>query len=260
MVKPKTLTKGVGQTAESKPVPILEPRDVLATMAHELKTPLTLITGLASMLEAGQFGKLNPKQSRYIERIGSVSDRLLLLIESLLVMSRSQADGHQLDLEPVSVPAVVKAVLAELESELEQSHISIKLLHKRSMAPVLADQESLYQIIYNLVDNATKYSPPRTTITIKYRVEAGALQLRISDEGIGIKPSEIEQLFRRFGKIGRPISAHAGSTGLGLYIVKKLVESQGGTIRAQSLKTGTCFVVVLPVVEQLDLFRRARES
>ncbi len=228
--------------------------DLITTMAHELKTPLILITGLASMLEGGQFGKLNGPQRRYIQRIGAVSDRLLSLTESLLAMSKSRHRFLEPQLEPVAVASIVRAVLEELESRMSQHRITVKVLSRRAMAPVMADRESLYQIIYNLVDNAIKYSPPKSTVTIKYRHGEGWLQLLLSDHGVGIKPSEIDHLFEHFGTVGRPLAGQPSSTGLGLYIVKQLVQAQGGHIRVQALKKGSCFIVRLPLLEQLHLF------
>ena len=232
----------------------LKPLDLVATTVHELKTPLTLISGLSTMLEQGQFGKLNDQQTRYIAKISDVSQRLLVLVESLLIVNKSHHQRLRLSLQPVSIPVVIQNVLDELEPRLQQCQIVIKWRHSRSIEPVLADRDSLYQIIYNLVDNAIKYSPAKTTITIKFRHQEGWLYLRVSDQGIGVKPNELKYLFRRFGKVGQPVGAHASSTGLGLYIVKKLAESQGGKVRAQTLRRGTCFIVQLPVARQLLLF------
>src|SRR5687768_3301673 len=133
MLKQKTGVKKVGDpTTVAAPDGTSEPLDLVVTMAHELKTPLTLIAGLAQMLESGQFGKLNTQQKRYIERIGAVADRLLALIESLLAMSRSEHRTVQPELEAVSIPATVRGVVGELESHIAQRSLILKVQSKRS--------------------------------------------------------------------------------------------------------------------------------
>ena len=241
---------GRKQTRESR-------MDLVATTVHELKTPLTVISGLSAMLEAGQFGKLNSQQTKYINRIQTVSDRLLLLIESMLIVAKAQLTPLP-PLEPVAVQNVIKEVVAELASRIEQAKISVELPASRSVEPVLAERYYLHQIIYNLLDNPIKYSPPKTTVTIKFRHQEGKLYLRISDQGSGIQPNELKYLYRRFGKVGQPIAAQANSSGLGLYIVKRLVEAQGGSIRAKSLTQGTCFIISLPLAQQLNLFKKPK--
>lgn len=246
-VKPHNAVKKQSQLS-------LAPLDLVASAAHEIKTPLAVITGLTAMLAEGQFGKLNTAQLRYIERVHRVGERLLVLVESLLNVNKSYHGSLDLALEPLAARPLLQAVVDELTPRVDQNLLNVKLLSRRSLEPVLADRECLYQVFYNLLDNAIKYSPPKTIITIKFRHQGGGLYVRFSDQGFGVKPNELKYLFRRFGSLRQPVGAQGGSTGLGLFIVKKLVEAQGGRIWAKSLPRGTCFIVKLPLVGQLALF------
>lgn len=248
MVKMANVRQPVGQTQIR-----IKPIDLVATTVHELKSPLTVISGLASMLEAGQFGELNSGQSRYVERINTVSKRLLNLVESLLTVNRAQT--LETRLQPIALTKVIGEVAGELAPRLTQNQMRL-VWKRRKVEPVLVDKQYLYQIVYNLIDNAIKYSPPKTIITIKFRHQGGHLYLRVSDQGVGVKPNELKHLYKRFGKRGQPISGQAGSSGLGLYIVKQLVEAHGGRLRAKTLPKGTCFIVRLPLAQQLNLFSK----
>ena len=242
------------EQTQSQRQPKLKPMDLVATTAHEFKSPLVLISGLAEMLRAGQFGKLNPRQARYISRIDNASLRLLGMVENLLTIHRNHHGRLQIGLEPTSATEALKAVLKELQPALIQKQMTVVWAPDLKAAPVLADKQLLHQIFYNLLDNTIKYSPPKTTITIKFTRSSQYLNIQIRDQGFGIKPAELKKLFARFGAISKPISTQAGSSGLGLYIVKNLVELLGGHVRARVLKQGSCFSVSLPTVSQLELF------
>ncbi|HLB40889.1 MAG TPA: HAMP domain-containing sensor histidine kinase [Candidatus Babeliales bacterium] len=245
-------TAAVNKQSTARPVRS-KPLDLVATTVHELKSPLTVISGLASMLEAGQFGQLTSEQSRYVGKIDSVSQRLLNLVESLLSVNRAQTMDTRL--QPISITSVISEVLAELTPRSQQQQMQI-VWKRRKVVPVLVDRQYLYQIIYNLIDNAIKYSPANTKVTIKFRHQGGMLYLRVSDQGVGVKPNDLKYLYKRFGKRGQPVSGLAGSSGLGLYIVKQLAEAHGGQLRARTLPKGTCFIVRLPLAQQLNLFPR----
>lgn len=237
----------------------LKPLDFVATTAHELKSPLVLINGLAEMLERGDFGKLNRQQQKYIGKIESASDRLLAMVENLLIISRSQHGRLALQLEPVSVMSVLRRVIDELQPRMAEQQIAVLWTPESRLPPVRADEGSLYQILFNLLDNTVKYSPPNTTVTLRFKRTPGWLIIQVRDQGFGIKPSDLNKLFERFGVVNQPISANASSSGLGLFIVKNLVQLQGGSIAVKRLKRGTSFSVSLPAVEQMGLFQNGKK-
>lgn len=241
--EPKKQTK-----AQTKPL------DLVATTAHEIKSPLTLINGLAAMLAGEEFGKTTLAQRKYLGRIMQTSERLLTIVDGILTVNRSQHRRLSLQLQPMMISALIKEVVDELDPQLKARDMRVRLQITRKVPPVIADKGCMHQILYNLVDNAIKYSPVKTVISIKVSLKEDQLVIQISDQGIGIKPTEIEKLFERFGNRAQPVSEQAGSSGLGLFIVKNLVELQGGSISATTLSNGTCFTVTLPVAQQLALF------
>jgi signal transduction histidine kinase len=215
---------------------------------------LTLINGLAAMLEAGEFGKTTAAQRKYLGRISSTSERLMTIVDGLLTVNRSQHQRLSLRLQPMMISALIRDVVEELDAQLKARDTRVRLQITRKVPPVIADKACMHQILYNLLDNAIKYSPAKTIVSVKVSLRDEKLVIQISDQGIGIKPSELEKLFERFGNRAQPVAEQAGSSGLGLYIVKSLVELQGGNITATTLTRGSCFTVSLPVAEQLALF------
>lgn len=228
--------------------------DIVAAASHELKTPLTVISGLADMMLKGQCGTLANQQRQYLERIETSSDRMLALLNSLLSVGKLHRGALAIEPEPVLLKAVVYQVAKELSPLIKQRRVKLDVRSGRPALPVLVDKEFAYQIVFNLLDNAIKYSYPKTVVTIKFKGRGDKQALLISDQGIGIRPGEFKHLFTRFGTTAQPVNAHSGSSGLGLFIVKNLVEQIGGQVYARALPRGSCFVVELPLAKQLTLF------
>lgn len=232
----------------------LSQMDVVATAAHELKTPLSLIAGLSSMLKKGELGTVDETQAHYLEKIEYSSDRLLRLTEGLIAMNRYTSDASAMQFEAVEVGSVITQVIAELEPLATQHKQEVVFKSKRALPVILANHQSVYQIFFNLIDNALKFSPTGSSVVVTARVTGEHLHVQVRDRGVGISSKELKQLFRRYGNNPQPSSTMPGSSGLGLYIVKNLVELQKGTITAQPLVRGTCFKVELPTIQQLSLF------
>ncbi len=228
--------------------------DLVATTVHELKSPLVLMRGLANMLAEGQFGNLTQEQAKYINKIATTSERLLKLVTNLLVVNQLNHKRLRTATKPTAVNQVIDQVIDELSTQLKSRQVAVIWSRHLKLPPVLADEQLLYRVFYNLVDNTIKYSPPKTTITIRFRTGLRHLAIQIRDQGIGIKKQEIGLLFERFGTVTQPVSAQADSSGLGLFIVKSLVELQGGHVSVSRLRQGSCFTINLPTISQLELF------
>lgn len=228
--------------------------DLVATTAHELKSPLVFMRGLSAMLRDQQFGSLNVEQTKYIDKINATSDRLLQLVANLLTVNQVANRAVKAEANPVGVNKVIRQVLAELAPQLTAKQMTVLWTDHTKLPPVIGDEQMLYQIFYNLVDNTIKYSPAKTTLTIKFRTGLKHLAVQLRDQGLGLKKQELGLLFERFGSISQPINSQAGSSGLGLFIVKSLVELQGGKVTANRLRRGSCFTVSLPTMLQLELF------
>lgn len=226
-------------------------QQLLASVAHELKTPLTLINGLSIQLQNAQS---DPRQYvQYLQRIQFSSDRLLGLIDSILRGYELQQDMLELAMEPISPKLILEEVAHELEPHARKQAQSIRI-KGRTNCLVVADKGCLHAVLFNLVDNAIKYSKPEATIELESRLRRGRAQFVVKDFGAGIKKSDLKKLFSQFGKVKRPVPQWATSTGLGLYIAKQLVEAMNGDLELTRRKDGTSFLVNLDLSRQLNLF------
>jgi len=228
--------------------------DFISIVSHELRTPLTAIKGFLSMLLKKDFGGLSDKQFHFLSRVYQTNQRMIGLVEDLLDMSHIESGKIRLKVAPLAMEPIIQEVVSELASKGFERQIMLKVNRKQKLPLVLADEARLRQIMTNLIDNAIKYSLPKSEVIIDFRVQGTELVTSIKDQGVGITAAHIERLFQRFGRIYNPMSMQAGGTGLGLYIVKNLVESHGGRIWVTSREgKGSRFSFSLPVAQQLPL-------
>ncbi len=219
--------------------------DFVSTVSHELRTPLTSIIGFTESLQ-GYWGRMNEeKKLEMLHKIRLSSLRLERMVRDLLVVSRVEAGDIPLRLGPVDVAELVSAAVQEISGKYQGDHIVVV----QPVVPVTAeaDGDRLTQVIVNLLDNAIKYSPEGSPVTVRWEARESTLVLRVEDQGCGIAAEDLPRLFTRFGKIGTAMrSGHVG-TGLGLYISHGLVTAMKGQISVQSTPgQGSTFTVTLP--------------
>lgn len=231
--------------------PVAE-QQLLASVAHELKTPLTLISGMASQLQQPSVDARN--YQHYVERIQFSSDRLLGLVDSIL--RGYELDQHMLELklEPISPLLIMEEVAHELQPHARRQAQLIAVKSCRQRQTILADKGCLHAIIFNLLDNAIKYSQPESTIELESRLRGGYGQLVVKDYGRGIKTTDLKKLFAQFGRVQRPVPQWATTTGLGLYVAKQLTEAMNGNLSLSRRRDGSSFLVNLQLSRQLSLF------
>jgi PAS domain S-box-containing protein len=228
--------------------------DFISIVSHELRTPLTAIKGFLSMVLKQDFGALADKQYHYLSRVYQSNQRMIDLVEDLLDVSYIESGKINLTINPVGMETVINEVVSELAGKGAANQVMIKVKRRQRLPLVLADETRLHQIVLNLVDNAIKYSVPDTQVEIDCHVHGDELITTISDHGVGITKSQLDRLFTKFGRIYNPMSVQAGGSGLGLYIVKNLVESHGGRIWVTSQEgKGSKFRFSLPIAKQLPL-------
>lgn len=228
--------------------------DFISIVSHELRTPLTAIKGFLSMILKQDFGTLTDKQSHYLSRVYQSNQRMIDLVEDLLDVSYIESGKINLTINPVAMENVLAEVTSELAGKGAANQIMIRAKRRQRLPLVLADETRLHQILLNLVDNAIKYSLPGTEVEIDFTVQHDELITTITDRGVGITKSQLDRLFTKFGRIYNPMSVQAGGTGLGLYIVKNLVESHGGRIWVTSQEgKGSKFRFSIPIAKQLPL-------
>lgn len=227
-------------------------QQLIASVAHELKSPLTLISGLSVQLQSPA---IDPRQyQHYVQRIQFSSDRLLGLVDSILRGYELQQHMLELNLEPISPVLMLEEVAHELMPHARKQAQLIAVKSTRQRQTVLADKGCLHAVLFNLLDNAIKYSEPEATIELEARLRRGQAQLVIKDYGMGIKKTDLKKIFEQFGRVNRPVPQWATTTGLGLYIAKQLTEAMNGSLELTRRKNGSSFLVNLQLSHQLSLF------
>lgn len=225
--------------------------EFISTVSHELRTPMTSIKGYVDLLLLGSAGPLSEMQRRFLQIVKSNADRLKLLVDDLLDISRIESGRLQLDLRPVPLEAAVEAVVASLKARLDEKNQRLELDLPAFLPPVQADKDRLIQILMNLVSNAHKYTPEGGQIRIRACVEGEAVHVAVSDTGIGIPPEALPRIFERFYRVDDPRVQETPGTGLGLSIVKALVEMHGGRIWVESeVGRGSTFHFTIPIARE----------
>jgi PAS domain S-box-containing protein len=228
--------------------------DFISIVSHELRTPLTAIKGFLSMVLKRDFGELSDKQSHFLSRVYQSNQRMIDLVEDLLESSHIESGKINLTINPVAMEGIIAEVVAEEAGKAAAKQMLIKVNRRQRLPLVLADETRLHQILVNLVDNAIKYSLPDAEVKIDFKIRGDELVTTVTDQGVGITSSQFDRLFTKFGRIYNPMSIQAGGTGLGLYIVKNLVESHGGRVWVTSREgQGSRFSFSLPIAKQLPL-------
>jgi signal transduction histidine kinase/DNA-binding response OmpR family regulator/CHASE3 domain sensor protein len=208
--------------------------EFLANMSHELRTPLNAIIGFSEALKDGLMGEVAGNQREYIEDIYNSGEHLLSLINDILDLAKVESGKMTLDLEPVSVNAVLQNSLSMVKEKSLNHRLKLTLEADAGMPDIVADIRKLKQIVYNLLSNAVKFTPDGGTITLGARRIDGMLEIAISDTGIGISTENQAKLFQPFIQIDSTLSRQYQGTGLGLVMVKRLAELHGGSVGLES--------------------------
>jgi PAS domain S-box-containing protein len=221
--------------------------DFLATVSHELRTPMTAIIGWSRMLLSGQ---LNPdRMQQAIETIDRNAQSQAELIEDLLDISRIISGRLRVEFKPVDMAAIIAAAVESTRPAAEAKNIRIQTVLSSGAGPILGDAQRLQQVVWNLLSNAVRFTPKGGFIEIQLQRFESQIELRVTDTGIGIQPDFIPHLFERFSQADTSITRSRGGLGMGLAIVKSLVEVHGGVVSAfsEGEGKGAVFVVKLPI-------------
>ena len=221
--------------------------EFVSTVSHELRTPLTSIKGFAdTILRAGDRLDVN-QQRRYVGIIKDQADRLTRLVEDILAVSRLESKKLQLTIRAIDLKEAIERVIQNLSDKGKNHKLHMQV--PAGLTPVWGDADRLEQILTNLIDNAIKYSPAGTTVTVSAKGIQGQpemVEFAVSDQGVGIPEEHIPQVFSKFGRLDNPLVRQTEGTGLGLYITRSLVLALGGQITVTSQPGNTTFTVKLP--------------
>lgn len=226
--------------------------EFVATVSHELRTPMTSIKGYVDLLLMGAAGALNENQIHFLEVVRSNTDRLSVLVNDLLDISRIEAGRVTLTFQPVDLRALAEDTVDELlrRSQEESKPMAIMLDAPPDLPPAHGDPERIRQIFANLTDNAYNYTPAGGEIEITIQVVNDMLQVAVRDNGIGIPPENLHRVFERFYRGEDALVLATPGTGLGLSIVEQLVKMHHGEIWAESEGIpgrGSTFYFTLPI-------------
>lgn len=203
--------------------------EFLATLSHELRTPLNAIIGFSEIMRMGTFGPLgSARYTQYAEGIHDSGHHLLSLINDLLDLSKIEGGKYRLHDENLDLSALIPDVVRLIEPDAAKARVDIRLEIERRLPPLRADSRATKQILLNLLSNAVKFTPRHGQVTVKARLDRGGINIFIEDNGIGIAPENIEKVLAPFGQVEDQFTRMSNGTGLGLPIVKSLVELHRG--------------------------------
>jgi signal transduction histidine kinase len=220
--------------------------DFVSAVSHELRTPLAAIKGYASLLGNGQFGPLAPPQKERIVKIEKHADLLTDLINNLLDIARIESGRVTMERSPIAVDEFLTAVHDMVGPQMEAKRIRYSV-DRDGVKELLGDPSHLQRVFVNLLSNAVKYTPEGGAIRIGLRREGKAVLATVSDTGCGISSDDRGKLFQEFYRANDPVNQQVRGTGLGLALVKRIVEAHHGRIWVESEKgKGSTFSVSLP--------------
>jgi signal transduction histidine kinase len=218
--------------------------DFLATMSHELRTPLNAIIGFSDVLHEQMFGELNEQQLSYVEDVLEAGRHLLSLINDVLDLAKIEAGRMELDLSAVSILDVLRSGVTMHGERASRAGIALGLSADTDEIAVEADERKVRQIVFNLVSNAIKFTPPDGRVDVSARLTNGVVEVAVSDTGSGISPEDLDVIFEEFEQ-GH--TTRTDGTGLGLTLSRKFVELHGGRLWVEStLGAGSTFRFTLP--------------
>lgn len=218
---------------------------LIGDVSHELRTPLTAIKG---SMEGLMDGVLPENDETYIG-IYREADRLQRLVNDLQELSRVEAGAYELEFSAVDLVEVISAVVMRLDLQFKEKGVMLEVDVANDLPPIQADEDRIGQVLLNLVGNALQYTPSGGRVIVSAALNNKEINISVSDNGIGISPEHIENIFTRFYRVDKSRSRAGGGSGIGLTIAKYLVEAHGGRIWVESAGSdqGSTFTFSLPI-------------
>ncbi len=221
--------------------------DFVSSVSHELRTPVTSMLGYLEMLGDGDAGPLNDEQMRMLEVVGRNSRRLMSRIEDLLTVSGIEAGKLRLAASPLSIPEMIESAVAAVGPAMAGRRLTVTVDVADDATTITADPEKLDRVLINLLSNAVKFTPDGGRITVTVTRRRDTIVLVVADTGVGIPVDEQARVFERFFRSSLAQEMAVAGTGLGLVIVKGIVELHGGTVALRSVPgVGTEVTITLP--------------
>lgn len=220
-----------------------ERNEFLGSISHELRTPLSYIKGYAEVVKREELS--HKERIEYLNIINEETSQLTNLVNDLMTLARLDKNTFVINKEKISLSSILSKISSAISPAFHQKKGKLQIICKNDVL-LFADPTRLEQIIMNLLDNARKYSYERTITTIKAQQNSVDLKIYVSDEGIGIPQNELPYIFERFYRVDKSRSREFGGSGVGLSIVKELIEAHGWEIDVESIPNkGTTFIITV---------------
>jgi signal transduction histidine kinase len=224
--------------------------EFLANMSHELRTPLNAIIGFSEVLSERMFGDLNEKQDEYLKDIHASGQHLLSLINDILDLSKIEAGRMELELADFDLPTAIDNALTLVRERAGRRGIALHQAPDQGLGQIRGDERKIKQVLLNLLSNAIKFTPEGGRIDVRAVPIDGAVEVSVSDTGVGIAPEDQEAIFEEFRQVGTADKKVEG-TGLGLALSRKFVELHGGKIWVESqVGAGSTFTFSIPMRQE----------
>lgn len=223
--------------------------EFVSLASHQLRTPLSTISWYTEMLLAGDAGKLNEEQSKYLDEVYRGNQRMISLVNALLSVSRMDLGTFILEPEPTNVLELVHTVIVQQKLQIDRKQIKFSTKFDRNIPPIQVDPKLLSMVVENLLSNSVKYTQEKGTIEISLTLDTKrkVLLFKISDNGYGIPKNQQDKIFTKLFRADNVRGKDTEGTGLGLYIVKAIIDNSGGKVWFESKEDkGTTFYVTLP--------------
>jgi signal transduction histidine kinase len=218
----------------------------VSTVSHEFKSPLTSIRHLSEMLQSGSVPS-DERRRRYYDVLVEQSTRLSSLVANILDLARIEEGRKEFLFEPLDLGDLVRDLVATTQHRVGHEGYVIEADIDEPLPAVSADRTAISQVITNLVDNAIQYSGEARDVTVRVSARDRRVMVAVTDRGVGIPPSELDRVFERFYRGGDAHTRAVKGSGLGLTLVKEIVDAHGGTVRVESeVGRGSTLTVELP--------------
>jgi signal transduction histidine kinase len=226
--------------------------------SHQLRTPLSSLRWANDLLMEGGIGKPTEEQAEYLEIIRDSNKRMLKLINDLLDVTKIEMGNLGMDLKSVDLKEIIQEVIKGLGPLLKATNVGLNLKIEENLPLALSDPEKIRMVFSNLIDNSIKYSPGKSSIDVAAKTEKDYILVSVKDQGVGIPKAQQKNIFQKFFRSDNVMKHETVGSGLGLFIVKAIIESNHGSIWFESEENkGTVFYFKIPIA---DKFKTVNKS
>jgi len=227
--------------------------EFLALTTHDLRSPLTVISGVINFFTSGRLGELTPEQKNMVEMMERNTQNLIELVNDLLDASKLESGTLRLDAASISLRALIEELREEMQPLAAEKEIALEELVPEDLPQLRADRAKLRRVLVNLVSNALKFTPKGGRVRVSAAREDSFVRVSVSDTGVGIQPDDLRDIFDKYAQARSRATRSEKGTGLGLYITRQLVELHGGKIEVQSeVGKGSTFSFTIPIATTSD--------